>query len=309
MRQGGKLMRYFAILVLALSFVLPQAARGQNFDQVEIKALKVAGSVYMLQGAGGNIGVSVGDDGIIIVDDQYAPLAPKIQAALAAISDSPVRFVINTHYHGDHTGGNEFFGKSAPVIAHHNVRKRLAEGITAGGRTIPPAPEGALPVITFDQGVSIHLNGEEVRAVHFPHSHTDGDSVIWFTGSNVVHMGDTYFAGLFPFIDIDAGGSARGLLRSLDAIIPTLPGDVKVIPGHGALSDLAGLREYRAMLADSIGIVGNAIAEGKTLEQMKEEKVLAKYEALSWQFISTDRFIETLDREIRPSPRPGVAKE
>lgn len=271
----------------------------QDFSQVEVKAVPVAGSVYMLTGAGGNIGVSVGDDGIVIIDDQYAPLAPKIEAALKTISDKPVRFVVNTHYHGDHTGGNEHFGKSAPIVAHENVRKRLASGVTRRGHTTPPAPKGALPVLTFNESVTIHLNGEDVRAVHMPAGHTDGDSVIWFTKSNVVHMGDDFFNGLFPFIDQENGGSVRGLIANLDKVLGMLPNDAKVIPGHGALSDKAGLTRFRDTVRATLNVVEQGVAAGKTAEQLKSEKVLAAWDSWGTGFIKTDVWIDTLVREAR----------
>lgn len=284
-----------AAVVLMGVLALPLFAQ-RDFSEVEIKVHPVAGKIYMLEGAGGNIGVSAGEDGIVIIDDQYAPLAPKIKAALAGIVDAPVRFVINTHYHGDHTGGNEIFGESAPIIAHTNVRKRMQQGTPAF--KIPPAAEGALPVITFDDAVSVHFNGEEIRAVHFPHGHTDGDSVIWFTGSNVVHMGDNFFAGVYPFIDIEGGGSVRGLIANLDRILPTLPDDVKIIPGHGPLSNRKELQAYREMLVETSAIVEQGVREGKTAEELKEAKVLSKYDRLSWNFINSDRFLDILYRDL-----------
>src|SRR5262249_5353495 len=185
----------------------------QDFDKVQIKVTKVAGTVYMLEGSGGNIGVSVGEDGILIVDDQFAPLVPKIQAALKGISDKPVKFVLNTHWHGDHTGGNEKLGALAPIIAHTNVRKRLgSESTTRTGQKRPPSPKAALPVITFDDRLTVHLNGEDIRAIHFPSGHTDGDAIIFFTQSNVVHMGDDFFSGQFPFIDLQSGGTVKGYI-------------------------------------------------------------------------------------------------
>lgn len=286
----------FSGLVLSL-LALPLLAQ-QDLSKVQIKTTKVAGSVYMLEGAGGNIGVSVGEDGIILIDDQYAPLAPKIEAALRAVSDKPVKYVLNTHWHGDHTGGNESFGKQAPVIAHTNVRKRLAQGRNEPGRETPPAPKAALPVITFDDRLMIHINGEDVRAVHYPHGHTDGDVVIFFTSSNVVHMGDHFFNGRFPFIDLGSGGSARGLIRNVDAVIAAVPADVKIIPGHGALASLSDLKSYSAMLKDTVKIVEAQMKKGRTPAQMKSDKVLAKYEALSWQFINADSFIETIHRSL-----------
>lgn len=275
----------------------------QDWSKVEVKAAKVAGSVYVITGAGGNIGVSVGADGVVLVDDQYAPLAPKIEAALKSITDQPLRFILNTHYHGDHTGGNEHFGKSAPIVAHENVRKRLASGVTRGGQTVPPAPAGALPVLTFNDTVTIHLNGEDVRAVHMPHGHTDGDSVIWFTRSNVVHMGDDYFNGVFPFIDVENGGSVTGLIANVEKVLNAVPDDARIIPGHGAVSDKAALRRYLDVLRGTFAAVQRGVAAGKSLEQLREEKVLAEWDSWGQGFIKTDDFIGTLYSEAAKRPR------
>ncbi|HET8772379.1 MAG TPA: MBL fold metallo-hydrolase [Thermoanaerobaculia bacterium] len=285
---------YLPLLLLVATAAFPQ----QDFSKVEVKPEKVAGSVWMLVGAGGNIGVSVGDDGIVMIDDQYAPLAPKIEAALKSMTDKPVRFILNTHYHGDHTGGNEAFGKSAPIVAHENVRKRLASGTTRRGTTTPPAPAGALPVLTFNDSVTIHLNGEDVRAVHMPHGHTDGDAVIWFTKSNVVHMGDDLFNNRFPFVDRENGGSVRGLIANIDKVIATIPDDAKVIPGHGALTDKNGLRTFVAMLRGTSAAIEQGIAAGKSLDQLKTDKALAAWEPWGAGFIKTDDWIKTLHDEL-----------
>jgi cyclase len=291
-------MKRIAPFVVTAALTLTAYAQQQDFSKVEIKATKVAGAVYMLEGSGGNIGVSVGPDGVVIIDDQFAPLAPKIKAALKGITDKPIRFVINTHYHGDHTGGNEAFGADAPIIAQENVRKRLASGSTTLGRTTPPAPKVALPVITFNSDVSVHLNGEDIRAVHFPHGHTDGDAVIYFTQSNVVHMGDDFFNGLFPFIDVDAGGSVKGMIANVEKVLATLPDDVKVIPGHGPLSDKAGLAAFAAMLKGTSAAVEAGLRAGKTADQLKAEKVLANWDSWGKGFLSADRFIDILVRDL-----------
>src|SRR5215467_2604241 len=254
-------------------------AQDQDFSKVQIKVTKVAGNVYMLEGAGGNIGASVGEDGIVVVDDQYAPLSDKIQDALKGITDKPVRFIINTHYHEDHTGGNSYFQKQAPIIAHDNVRKRLEMGGQAGnGGSVKfeakPQPKDALPIITFDHDVTVHLNGEDIRALYFPAGHTDGDSVIFFPKSNVVHMGDDFVTYGFPFIDIGGGGSVEGMIAGLESIIPKLPPDVKVIPGHGPVSNLDDVRAYLKMLKDTTAAVQAGIKQGKTMDQLKQEKVL-----------------------------------
>ncbi len=286
----------FAVVVLLTGLAV---AQDQDFSKVQMKVTHVAGTVYMLEGSGGNIGASVGEDGIVIVDDQYAPLAEKIRAALKGIADKPVRFVINTHYHGDHTGGNALFSETSTVIAHDNVRKRLENGSVAGtGGAMhleqKAQPKAALPIITFDHSATVHLNGEDIRALHFPSGHTDGDSVIFFPKSNVVHMGDDFVTYGFPFIDVTSGGSAAGMIDALEKIIPQLPPDVKVIPGHGPVSNLDDVRKYVTMLKDTSAVVQKALKQGKTLEQMKQEKILEPWQKWSGSFIKTDDFIETL---------------
>lgn len=292
-----------ALLLVVLSLIATSLFAQQDFSKVEIKVEKVAGSVYMLQGAGGNIGVSVGDDGLVVVDDQYAPMAEKISAALKGISDKPVRFIINTHYHGDHTGGNAFFQQNSPVIAQDNVRKRLQEGGRAGNGgsmhfDVKPGDPKALPIITFDHDVTVHLNGEDIRALHFPSGHTDGDSVIFFPKSNVVHMGDDFVTYGFPFIDIDAGGSVQGMIKAMETIIPQLPADVKIIPGHGPVSNIDDVKKYLVMLKETTAAVEAAIKQGKTLEQMKQEKVLDNWKKWSGDFISTDTYLETVYNDL-----------
>ncbi|MEA2239993.1 MAG: hypothetical protein QOC81_4717 [Thermoanaerobaculia bacterium] len=290
-------MRKLFVLIAAFA-ALPLLAQ-RDFSKVEIKVTKVAGTVYMLEGAGGNIGVSIGDDGIVIVDDQFAPLAPKIKEALRGITAKPIKYILNTHYHGDHTGGNEVFGHDGPIIAHENVRKRLAAGSKNLGGVTPPAPKEALPVITFNDRATLHINGEEIHAVHVPHGHTDGDAVIYFTQSNVVHMGDDFFNGMFPFVDVDNGGSVRGMLANVDAVLKTLPDDAKVIPGHGALSDKAGLRAFAEVLRGTTGAVAKALAAGKSLDQMKQENVLAQWDSWGKGFIKTDAWLELLVSEAK----------
>src|ERR1044071_8157750 len=274
-----------------------------DFSDGEIKVSKVGGNVYMLKGAGGNIGFSVGRDGIVLVDDQFAPLADKIKAALKAITDKPVRFVINTHYHFDHIDGNADFQKDAPVIAHHNVRKRLESGGAPGNlgsvkQEMKPAAREALPILTFSQDVTIHLNGEDIRILHYPSGHTDGDSMIYFPQSNVVHMGDDFVTYGFPFIDLAGGGSVEGMIFAAEDVIAKLPSDVKLIPGHGEVSTLDDVREFVAMMKETRGVVEVAIKAGKGLEQMKQEKILEAWKRWSGDFISSEAFIETLYNDL-----------
>ena len=298
----GLLVSSMLVGVMALARSTARAGQGQDFSKVEIKATKVAGNIYMLQGAGGNIAASIGNDGIVIVDDQFAPLAEKIQASLKSlgITDKPVRFVINTHYHGDHTGGNAPFSNAgSTVIAQDNVRKRLESGGTAGnGGTIhmenKPAEKAALPIITFEHDVTVHLNGEDIRALHFPAGHTDGDSIIFFPKNNVVHMGDDFVRYGFPFIDVSSGGSVQGMIAAMEKATAQLPADVKVIPGHGALSNLDDVREFTQMLKETSAVVEKALKAHKTLEQMKQEKILDPWKRFSGDFVNEDAFIETL---------------
>ena len=283
----------FALLVISL---FETGGYAQDFSKVEIKATRVSGNVYMLEGSGGNIGVSVGPDGILIVDDQFAPLADKIKAALKTLGEGKLRFVLNTHYHGDHTGGNVVFGPDAPIIAQTNVRKRLSEEQKSKffNRTTPPSPKEALPVITFDQAVSVFFNGEEIKVIHFPHGHTDGDSVIFFTGSNVVHMGDDFFAGRFPVVDLEAGGDVEGLTKNVGDIISKLPAGVKIIPGHGPLSDVEGLKQYHRMLVETTDIVRRKMKAGRTVEQIKAEGLPEEWKSWGTGFIKTDVWLQLI---------------
>jgi glyoxylase-like metal-dependent hydrolase (beta-lactamase superfamily II) len=283
-------LAFVSILIICWCAVRVSA---QDFSKVEIKSTKVAGNVYMLEGSGGNIGVSVGPDGILIVDDQFAPLADKIKAALKTLGEGKLKFVLNTHYHGDHTGGNVAFGPDAPIIAQTNVRKRLSEEQKSKffNRTTPASPKAALPVITFDNAVSVFFNGEEIKVIHFPHGHTDGDSVIFFTGSNVVHMGDDFFNGRFPVVDLEAGGDVEGMTKNIGDIISKLPAGVKIIPGHGALSDAEGLKSFYNMLIQTTDIVRKRMAAGKTLDQIKAEGLPEEWKTWGTGFIKTDLWL------------------
>lgn len=270
----------------------------QDFSDVQIKTTKVAGNVYMLEGRGGNIGVSVGEDGILMVDDQYAPLSDKIRAALRELGNDKPRFILNTHWHGDHVGGNEAFGRDGTIIAHTNVRERLSTRQTLFDRTIEPLPKIALPVITFDDSLTVHFNGELIRMVHFPNGHTDGDSVIFFTKSNVVHMGDDLFMGMFPFVDLDHGGDVEGLIKAVAEVIRIMPADAKVIPGHGPLTDREGLKTYHQMLVDTTDAVRGAIKTGKSLADIQAAGVPAQWKSWGGGFIKTEKWIETIHNSL-----------
>jgi len=293
--------------VVLADLLLASTAGAQNdFSDVRITTVPVAGTVSMLQGAGGNIGVSAGPDGLLIVDDQFAPLAERIRAALDALAGpgrtGAPRFVLNTHFHGDHTGGNASFGKDGTIIAQENVRTRLMTPRDVLGRHEDPAPAEALPIITFRNSVTLHWNGEEIRVIHLPAGHTDGDSIVWFTASNVVHLGDDYFAGKFPLVDLDHGGDVLGYMRNVDTLVAHLPGDARLIPGHGPLSTMDDLRAYQKMLQATIGIVQGRMLARRTLEQIQAEGLPAQWKDWGTGFISTEHWLQIVHDSLERSP-------
>jgi len=292
--------------LLAGASLLAPTAVAQDWDTVEVRAEHVRDSIHVLFGLGGNIGVSAGADGVFLIDDQFAPLTPKVQAAIAEISDQPVRFLINTHYHGDHTGGNENLGTGGTVIvAHDELRARLlARPLEeSGGWTEEGAAHG-LPVITFNDQLSFHLNGDEARAIHVPNAHTDGDSFIHFKSTNVIHMGDLMFNGLFPYIDMDAGGNVDGVLAGYDRALALTDEDSLVVPGHGPVATKKDLISNRAMIQTVRDRVASLIADGKTLAEVLAAGASAEYdEAYTWSFIDPEKFITSIYVSLTGPPR------
>ena len=290
-----------ALLLPLLGFVLLASSAGvhaQDFSKVEIKAEKLNDTTWMLVGAGGNMGLSVGEDAVFLIDDQYAPLAPKIKAAIAAITSKPVKFVLNTHFHFDHTGGNEALGKEgALIVAHDNVRRRLSAdqliSFVGNSANQPASPQVALPVITVPVAISLHINGEEVHAFHVPAAHTDGDLIVHFKGGDIVHMGDVFFNGSYPFIDAGSGGTPLGMIAAFDRVLALAGDKTKIIPGHGPLADKAALQRTRDMLATLVARIQAARRAGKSDEQVRAAQPTADFDAVWGKgFIKPEQFVQ-----------------
>jgi cyclase len=297
--------------LLAAAFLAASGLLAQDPDSVEIRTERLADHVYVLFGEGGNIGLSVGPDGAFLVDDQFAPLTPKILAAIGSVTDRPVRFVLNTHWHADHTGGNEHMGKAgALIVAHDNVRRRMStkQFIEFIKREEPAAAAGALPVVTFSEGVTFHFNGDEVAVVHVPAAHTDGDAIVHFRAANVVHMGDVYVRYGYPFVDQSTGGTLSGMIAAVERVLPLIDDRTRVIPGHGDVGDRTSLRRYRDMLVAVRERVRRQVAAGASLERVLASKPTADLDA-EWgkAFVKPDDFVRVAYADAtrgRSRPRP-----
>src|SRR5687768_860416 len=268
MRKAITLLGVFAVCVGQI-FAHGDDSHFENRQDIQVRTSKITGNVYMLQGRGGNVGALVGTDGILIVDDDYKAMSAKLAAALKELGSDKPRFVFNTHWHGDHTEGNEYFGKDSIIVAHANVRKRLMDPPMIFGQKTPPYPAFALPIVTYTESMSLHINGEEVRAVHYPNGHTDGDTIVFFKNANVVHLGDDFFVGRFPFVDLDSGGSVQGLINNIATLIKEIPADAKLIPGHGPLATLDDLKSYQQVLIDTSTLIQAEMKKGRSLDEIK----------------------------------------
>jgi cyclase len=301
-----------ALLVVAASFWLLGAkditeTLGLDLSSTQIEVTPVRGPVTMLVGAGGNIAISVGDDGVFMVDDQYAPLTERILTAVRTLSDKPIQYVVNTHWHFDHSGGNRNLGAlGIPLVAHDKARKRLVAGQTIEpfGTVIPPEPKVGLPEITFNDTVTFHLNGEPVHVFHVDNAHTDGDSVVHFKGSNVIHTGDTYFNGMYPFIDVSSGGSINGVISAANTVLALSDGDTKIIPGHGPLSNRDELAAYRDMLMTARERMQAGIEAGKSVDQIVADKIIADLDPDWGQgFMGAAPFLKILHTDLTRAPK------
>ncbi len=280
------MIRIFFTLILSL--VAFFGSTQDRFADVEVKVIPVSANIFMLTGAGGNIGILVGKDGVLMIDDQYLPLAKKITDTIASITDTDIRFVVNTHYHGDHTGSNSFFASEhgSTIFAHENVRIRLANA--------EDAEPSILPVVTYNEGVKFHLNEETVHVFHLPNAHTDGDSVIWFEKANVLHAGDLFFNKMFPYVDLGGGGNVQGYMDAIAFILGKVDDNTKIIPGHGELANKGDYERVLEMISDTYKYVQSKKSEGMSEQQIIEAGLDKKWDDWSWRFITTERWIKTL---------------
>ena len=299
-------IQFKLLITLFIYFIVVQGSwaekEAQGFSVISLKSIEVTEGIYMLQGvggfAGGNIAVSVGQDGVLMVDDQLAPMNAKIKKKIKELGGSKLKFVLNTHWHGDHTGGNAMLSDQATIIAHSNVRKRLSSDQNGYFGKTPASPKEAWPVITFDESMSIHFNDEEIKLMHYSNGHTDGDGVVYFSSSNVVHMGDLLFTGIFPFVDLASGGNVFKYAENLEEIMEWLPEDAKVIPGHGELTDINGIEASHNMLLETSMHVVDKVNSGMSLEEIQEEGLPKEWKSWTWEFIDEKTWISFIYKSM-----------
>lgn len=284
-----KIISILFTVFVCISAPVKSASTSDRFANVKITTQQVSDKIYALFGAGGNIGVSKGNDGLLMIDDQFGPLAPKIKAALKELGDDSPTYLLNTHYHGDHTGSNAAFGSESLILAHENVRVRLLAEDQSKGFGDP-----ALPVITYEKNAHIYFNGEDIQLIHLPRGHTDGDSVIYFTGSNVIHMGDHFFKDRFPYVDLGAGGSVTGLTANIETVLAMVNDDTRLIPGHGSLATKKDLQSYLEMLKTTTSLVNDAIKSGDSADQIKARGLGSQWQSWGTGFINEERWLQTL---------------
>jgi cyclase len=298
------MMKSRCLMLAALLTGTGAVAQQPSPKDVTMRVERIAPGVAVLFGQGGNIGLSYGVDGNVLIDDQFAPLTPKILAAVATVDPDPVQFLINTHFHFDHSGGNENLAKAgAIIVAQDNVRTRMGQENMVLGNKVAPSPGGALPILTFTQDMSVYRNGDRLHIFYAPHAHTDGDAIIHFEKANVVHMGDTFFNGLYPFVDLDSGGNIRGVIAAADRVLAIANDQTRIIPGHGPVASKADLVAYRAYLVDVVGKVEQAMKGGKSLAQVQAMKPSAAYDTKYGQaFIKPDAFVAEIYASLKNRP-------
>jgi len=293
-------MRTFGILCLTVFLSSANAAETEQFADVTVKAIPVGGSVYMLTGAGGNLAVSIGKDGTLLVDDQFAPLAARIQNAINELGGTSPKLIINTHFHDDHVGGNAFFGGNGVIIANEQVRYRMLGDATR--------PRTALPIVTFADRIRIQFNDDEIYVIHLPAGHTDGDAIVWFRNANVLHMGDLFFNGTFPFIDVDNGGNVKGYIADVVQVLEMIPADTRIIPGHGPLASVVELGEFHDMLKATISNIEARIAAGESLESIVSMGLGPEWASYASTFINEERWIRTVQESATRVPATNSSR-
>lgn len=286
------------IISLAVMCLSMTAAAADDFSKEVIKATALSPSLYMLEGAGGNMTASIGPDGVLLVDDDFAPMAGKLLAKLKELGGGRPRFIVNTHFHYDHTGGNEVFGPTATIIAAAAVRERLMSEQTLWRKQHGPVSAQALPSLTFDHSLSLHANNDDVRIVHLPHGHTDGDTVVFFDKGRVINMGDLYFSGMYPIFHPEHEGSLEGFVHNIELILEQTPRDAKIVPGHGPLSTRTALEEYHRMIVASIATVESGIKKGQTLEQIQKAGLAPEWEPFSHGYLGTDWWLGLIYKSL-----------
>jgi cyclase len=285
-------MRNICLLLICFFFVVSFVAAQTDFEKVQINTVKITDSLFMLKGAGGNIGASIGPDGILLIDTQFAPLYQKIKDTLHKLGGDKIKYVINTHWHGDHTSGNINFAKDAPIIAHKNVRETLLNPKSIMGRDIKPASGPMLPSITFDSEMTIYINGEDVKLIHMPPGHTDGDTVVYFSKADVWHVGDLFFNGGYPFIDLPNGGNVIGYAEDVKSLLERMDDGARIIPGHGELATKSDYEKFYKMLSGTIEFVKGELKKGKSLEEIEKEDLPKEYETWSKGFVNSKVWID-----------------
>ena len=291
-------MKHLLAATFSVIAAISLLAQGDKESEVKIESIQVADRIYMLTGQGGNIGLAIDDDYTLLIDDQFAPLSKSIQAEITKLTDKPIRYLLNTHFHYDHTDGNENFSSSVDmIVAHENVRKKLKKGtvIQPFGKVMEPYPQSALPALTYSEKLSLYQSGEAIELLHFANAHTDGDTAVLFKDSNVIHAGDILFSGMYPFIDVSNGGDVYGYIVAQEAVLALANDQTKIIPGHGPLSNKADMTRDSEMLKDVVAIVESELAAGETPEEIATNSKILGYEPSYGQgWLDTKTFIEIL---------------
>ena len=291
------MLRYFILLLFI--FISKYSFTQSRFDQVEIKSHQLRENIYMLEGSGGNIGLFIGQNEVLIIDSQFAPLSDKITAAIREISDLPIKWLVNTHWHGDHTGGNEnFAGQGAIIVGHKNVLKRLSEESTRGDRVIPPANESARTDVAFERDLTLNVSGYNIYVHHVANAHTDGDSFVMFTKDNVLHMGDCFFKDRFPYIDLNSNGSVKGYLAAVEGALMMVNDETTIIPGHGSVADKEDLKSFQKMLSTILSRMEDEVSSGKSLDEIDVSKITEGYDGWGEGYINYDRIVEVIFNDL-----------